>query len=80
MAHSALSHGHEKRKNGIKVKFLEDETLELPKRDPKLKFHDEAEAYERTTTPANFTSHPGKNIGKGQVQYVGAERFPPGFA
>ncbi|XP_067425944.1 centrosomal protein of 72 kDa [Emydura macquarii macquarii] len=58
VVHSTIKQGNEKRKNGIKVTFSDNKTQDLPKRDPNLKFQDEAESYKKITTHANFTPHP----------------------
>ncbi|XP_074844028.1 centrosomal protein of 72 kDa isoform X2 [Carettochelys insculpta] len=54
----AVKQGNEKRKNSTKVTFSDSKTQDCSKRDPNLKFQDEAEAYEKITTHANFTPHP----------------------
>ncbi|KAJ6657844.1 hypothetical protein lerEdw1_001894 [Lerista edwardsae] len=48
----------QERRNNMKVSFLGNQSQEFPKRDPNLMFHDEAEAYEKLRTHANFTPHP----------------------
>ncbi|XP_033025836.1 centrosomal protein of 72 kDa [Lacerta agilis] len=58
VSHSALGQGHKKKKIGVRVSFLGSKSEELAKTDPNLKFHNEAEAYERITSHAIFTPHP----------------------
>ncbi|XP_042329530.1 centrosomal protein of 72 kDa, partial [Sceloporus undulatus] len=58
VTHDTLGQGNEKRKIGIRVAFLEDNSEELSEQDPNLKLLDEAEANEKITTYANFTPHP----------------------
>uniref|UniRef100_A0A8C8RCR6 Centrosomal protein of 72 kDa n=1 Tax=Pelusios castaneus TaxID=367368 RepID=A0A8C8RCR6_9SAUR len=58
VVHNTIKQGKEKRKNGIKVTFSDNKTQDVLKRDPNLKFQDEAESYKKITTYANFTPHP----------------------
>ncbi|XP_066484801.1 centrosomal protein of 72 kDa isoform X2 [Tiliqua scincoides] len=59
--HHGFGKRQEKRKNNVKVKFVEEHSQELPKRDPNLMFHDETEAYEKIMAHANITPHPEMN-------------------
>ncbi|XP_065254457.1 centrosomal protein of 72 kDa [Emys orbicularis] len=58
VVHNTIKQGNEKRKNSTKVTFSDNKSQDLPKRDPNLKFQDEAESYKKITTHANFTPHP----------------------
>ncbi|XP_008111202.2 centrosomal protein of 72 kDa isoform X1 [Anolis carolinensis] len=58
VTYGPLGQGHEKRKIGVRVAFLEDKPKELLKTDANLKFQDEPEANEKITNYACFTPHP----------------------
>nr|XP_006113108.1 centrosomal protein of 72 kDa [Pelodiscus sinensis] len=58
VVHNTIKQGKDKKKNSTKVTFSDNNTQDLPKRDPNLKFQDEAESYKKITTQANFTPHP----------------------
>ncbi|XP_038244809.1 centrosomal protein of 72 kDa isoform X1 [Dermochelys coriacea] len=58
VVHNTIKQGNEKRKNSTKVTFSDNKTQDLLKKDPNLKFQDEAESYKKITTHANFTPHP----------------------
>ncbi|XP_065440131.1 centrosomal protein of 72 kDa isoform X3 [Chrysemys picta bellii] len=60
VVHNTIKQGNEKRKNSTKVTFSDNKSQDLPKRDPNLKFQDEAESYKKITIHANFTPHPAQ--------------------
>lgn len=58
--HLNSKHGLEK--EVAKLHFQKSKTKDLSKEDPNLKLQDEAEAYDKITVQAEFTTHPGINF------------------